>query len=210
LIFPWGEDAEGHQQYRLWPYFFLPEESARKTRHLVRWFDWERDGHLQITDDATTDFPLIRRAVVQASKKFDLRSVAYDDRFAETIAQELLNEDRIEMVEFNQTPNNFLEPIGLFENLVKSGRIRHPKNGCMDWQVGNAVKNRKGMLDKPEHENHKKIDGVTASLQGLGLAMQADPESVYETRGVLTIGEVAQPKQAANWFNTPDWEDNDD
>lgn len=187
LIFPWGEDEDGHRRYRLWPYFWLPEETARKTRHLVPWFDWEKSGYIAITDDAVTDFPLIRRAVVEASKKFDLRGVAYDERFAQTLAQELAEDNGIEMEAFGQTPMNFLEPVGLFENLVKSQRITHPKNACMDWQAGHAVKHRKGMLDKPEDGSHKKIDGVTASLQALGFCVSKEGGVGYWSKedGVL-------------------------
>ena len=170
LVFPW--DGEGDDQtYRLWPYIFLPEESAKKTRNDVRWFDFEKAGHMKITDGAQTDFAFVRKTIVEASKKFELKQVAYDPKYAAQLAQELRDHDQIETIEFGQTPALFTEPIGLFEGLVKAGRIHHPRNECLSWQARNVRKKRNGMLQKPEEADIKKIDGIVASLMGLGRAM---------------------------------------
>lgn len=171
LLFPWGDDDP--PKFRLLAYLFLPTESARKNKDRASWFEWERRKDLRLTDGDTTDFPLIRRCINEAKDKFDLQCVAYDDRFAETIAQELQDEDGIEMVDFNQTPQNFFEPMGLFEADVISRRIEHPNNQCLNWQAGNATKNKKGMLVKPESDDVKKIDGITAAVMARGMAAAA-------------------------------------
>lgn len=165
LLFPWGDDDP--PQYRLLVYFFLPYETARITGDKVPWFDWKARNAITITDGNVTDFPLVRRAICEARDKFDLQSIAYDDRFAETLAQELQDEDGIEMVEFNQTAVNFFEPMGLFENAIIAGRIEHQNNPCLNWQAGNATKNNKGMLIKPELNDVKKIDGITAAVMAM-------------------------------------------
>lgn len=162
LLFPWGDSDP--PRFRIWPYFFLPEVSARKTKDRAAWFEWSRRKDLRLTDGDTTDFPLIRKVICYARDKFDLVNVAYDDRFAETIAQELQDEDGIEMLDFNQTLNNFIEPMGLFESDVIARRVEHPNNQCLNWQAGNATKNKKGMLVKPESDDCKKIDGITAAV----------------------------------------------
>ena len=169
LLFPWGE-KEGQPFFRLWAYFFLPQVSARKTGDKVSWRDWAAKDYITLTDGDTTDFPRFRKCVCAARDKFDLRAVAYDDRFAETVAQELQDEDGIEMTDFNQTPQNFMEPMGLFESDVISGRIEHPDNACLNWQAGNATKNSKGMLVKPESDEVKKIDGITAAVMARAMA----------------------------------------
>jgi phage terminase large subunit-like protein len=168
LLFPVGDSDP--PRFRALVYFFLPRESARKTTDRVPWFDWQ-DKYIRLTDGDTTDFPLIRKCINDARQKFDLCNVAYDDRFAETIAQELQDEDGIEMVDFNQTPQNFAEPMGLLESDVISGRIEHPDNKCLNWQAGNATKNQKGMLVKPELDDVKKIDGITAMVMARAMAM---------------------------------------
>lgn len=212
LLFPWGDHDPPH--FRVLTWFFLPRESARKTRDKAAWFDWESRGDIRLTDGDTTDFPLIRQTVREARDAYDLRSVAYDDRFAETIAQELQDEDGIDMVDFNQTIQNFAEPMGLLEQDVISRRIQHPGNRCMDWQAGNATKNNKGMLIKPESDDVKKIDGITAMVMARGIAAKAEGPSVYESRGLASVGVEAEPEQPVkptevNWFNSPDWDRDD-
>jgi phage terminase large subunit-like protein len=54
---------------------------------------------------------------------------------------------------------------------VISGRIEHPDNKCLNWQAGNATKNQKGMLVKPELDDVKKIDGITAMVMARAMAM---------------------------------------
>lgn len=180
LAFPWGDDDKGNRRYRLWPYFFLPEVSARKTRDKVQWFEFEKNGHLILTEGDVTDFPLIRRTFQRIKEKFDLRLTGYDDKFAEYFAQQLQDEDGLEMKDYNQNPGNFLEPLALFEAGIIAGTIEHPNNTCLNWQVRNAHKNRRGMLDKPPDEDHKKIDGVVAAVMALGIAMEAPAEKGWD------------------------------
>lgn len=179
LIFPWGE-KDGQPVFRLWPYLWLPEVTARKSASQVSWRQWEGDRHLRLTDGDTHDVPLIRRTINEAQEKFDLRGVAYDDRWAETIAQYLQDEDGLNMVNFPQTPQQFLEPMALFEADVMAGRMEHPNNLCLNWQAGNATKKRNGMLVKPEGDDVKKIDGITGAVMARGLA--AANTEVYWSR----------------------------
>jgi phage terminase large subunit-like protein len=170
LIFPNGE-KNGEPCYRIWPYIFVTEESARRTAGEIPWRDWERAGHVKITSGNTTDFSLIRRTVREARDKFLLQSFAYDDRFAETVSQELQDEDAIDMVQFNQTPQNFTEPLALLEKDVIDARLEHPDNLCLNWQVGHATKTPKGMLVKPDGKDGiKKIDAVTALVMARQMA----------------------------------------
>lgn len=179
LLFPNGETEDGQPKFRIWPRFFLPEKSAQKTKDKVPWFDWEKRGFITLTDGDTTDFPLVRRTIVEASKKFDLRTIAYDDRFAEYLAQALQDEDGLELVDFNQSITNFAEPMGLFESDVISGRIEHPDNACLNWQAGNATKNRKGMLVKPESDDVKKVDGVVSAVMARAMAAEGAKTEGY-------------------------------
>lgn len=191
FLFPWGEAEDGQPAYRGWAHFLLPEESAKKTGDRVPWFQWHAQQHLTLTDGDVTDFPLVRRIINEASKKFDLQAVAYDKRFAESMAQDMQDQDGLKMVDFGQSLVNFTEPMGLFESDVIAGRFQHPNNACWNWQAGNATKSRKGMLVKPEADDVKKIDGIVAAVMARGMAMQHVPEpvSVYETRGMMALGD---------------------
>jgi phage terminase large subunit-like protein len=188
LVFPWGQDESNQPIFRLWPYFFLPRLSAEKTKHLVPWLDWERSGDIVLTEGNTTNFDLVRRCINEAAREFRIEQIGYDDRFAASLAQDLQDADGLSMVDYNQTPQNFLEPIGMVENLLPAGRLHHPNNRCLNWQAGHVQKSSRGLLEKPPDDTHKKVDGIVAMVMGLGMATTCDSgESVYNTRGLLLL-----------------------
>lgn len=190
LLFPWGEDSEGNPRFRSRAWFFLPNASAQKTTSRVPWFQWESDGYIELTDGNITDFPLVRRAIVDACKTYDVQVIGYDERFAQTFAQDLQDDHGIKVEAFPQTINSFAEPMGLFEADVIARRFEHQNNACWNWQAGNATKSRKGLLMKPEVDDVKKIDGIVAAVMARGMAMRHVPvtTSVYETRGMIALG----------------------
>lgn len=171
LVFPWGDDDE-HPEFRLWPYFFLPRESARKTEDKASWLTYEKDGDLIITEGDGTDFRLVEKTIVEASKLFNLQQVAFDPQYAAKFAQDIQDDHGIDAVEFRQSPANFFEPMDYFENRIAAGLLKHSRNRCMDWQIGNATKGRNGMLMKPENEYSKKIDGVVAGIMAMAMWME--------------------------------------
>lgn len=213
-VFPWGE-VNGLPKWRLWPYIFLPEVSARATKDKAAWFTWGAKGDMTLTNGNTTDFPLIRQTIKDCTNKFNVCGpIAFDRKFGETLSQYLQDEDGIPVEEFPQSPNHFLEPMELLDAAITDRRIEHPNNDALNWQFGNATKDAKnGMLIKPRGEPVKKIDGPVAAVMAVGRAATASPVgSVYETRGIASIGEpetVATKGESPDWFNQLDWGDDD-
>lgn len=179
-IFPWGEQG-GLMRWRLWPYFFLPEKSARATKDKASWYTWQAKGHIQLTDGNSTDYTLIRNTIKQCHAKFNVVApVAYDKKFAEAFSQQMELEDGIARDEFPQTANMFLEPMEMFFAAVIDGRLEHPNNDVLNWQAGNATKDAKnGMLIKPRGEPVKKIDGIVAAVMAVGRAATNQTQSWY-------------------------------
>ncbi len=177
--FPMGDDG-GLPRFRLWPYLFLPELSARATKDKAHWYDWDAKGHIKLTSGNTTDFPLIRATIKACVEKFSVVGpIAFDRRFGEYLSQQLQDEDGIPVEEFPQTPNHFLEPMELFDAAVTDRRLEHPNNDVLNWQAGNATKDAKnGMLIKPRGEPVKKIDGIVAAVMAVGRAA-TQPASDY-------------------------------
>lgn len=182
LAFPWGETA-GLPRFRLWPYFFLPEYAARVMADKAPWQTWGAQKHIALTSGNTTDFPLIRATINACQKKFNVTApVAYDKKFAEYLAQELQDEDGIEVLEFPQQPNHFIEPMELLDAAITDGRLEHPGNPVLNWQAGNATKGKNGMLVKPSiggvggpEDRAKKIDGIVAAVMAVGRAVASEP-----------------------------------
>jgi phage terminase large subunit-like protein len=179
LVFPWDDDGE--QQYRILPYLWLPRERAHAMRDKVGWADYERRGFITLTDGDVTDFQLVRKSIKDLCGKFDVRTINYDDRFAESFCQQLQDEDGLSVTDFPQTPNNYNEPSFMMERLVIAGNLHHNGNAVIDWQAGNLTMKR-GMPAKPDSENYKKIDGMVALIMGLAGAMSkptGEPSGKY-------------------------------
>lgn len=182
LLFPWGD--EDPPRFRLWVYFMLPEVSARKTGDHVPWFSWADEGHIRLTDGDSTDFKGFRQVLRDCRDKFDLRTVAFDIKYAETFAADIRDEDGIDVLEMKQTPQDFTEPMGLLFTDVVSGRLEHPNNKVLNWQAGNATLGRNGMLMKPENHDHKKIDGIVAAVMARHVACAPSQQWFYESNQV--------------------------
>lgn len=184
-VFPWGEQG-GLPKLRLWPYFFLPEISARATKDKASWYTWKHKGHMQLTDGNSTDYSLIRETIKACHVKFNvIGPVAYDVKFAESFSQQMELEDGIPREKFPQEANHFIEPMELFLGAVMDRRLEHPNNDVLNWQAGNATKDAKnGMLIKPRGEPVKKIDGIVAAVMAVGRAATADNT---QTQGSLIV-----------------------
>lgn len=190
LLFPWGE-RDGNPLFRLLMNFWLPEEVAQRERALVPWFDWSNNGDLTLTGGASADFALIRREIVALSKRYAIQELVYDPRYAAVVCQDLKDDHRINVKEFNQGYATYTEPCEQFKAAVLEGRVQHYPNACMDWQVCSVVFNAKAkqvMPVKPKNNAVARIDGAAAAIMGqASLSMFKIKRSVYETRGVLQV-----------------------
>lgn len=199
----------GDEFYQL-PHFWLPAETARANAHLAAFLDWANCGALDLIPGEVIEDRFLLDKVAEWAAKFRIVGIYYDRTFASDVTLAMQEQHGIERVEFPQTTLMFTAPICDFERLVIQGKLRHPNNPVMTWQIGHCEaytdsKARK-LLIKPKHNDHRKIDGCVASVMSLYGAMQPMPEvgSVYETRGIATIGASAQPASHTSWFGDDD------
>lgn len=189
LLFP--EDDGEHKTFKLLSYFWLPEKTAREHRELVSWYNWSKAGHIKITDGNTTDFPLVQKFILKCAELFNIRQLLYDERFAQTLCQELQDEHGMFVTPFPQTPKNYTGPMDYLLSLVTDKRIQHNGNAVMTWQAGNLSykETPAGKRPvKPEGGVHLKIDGPVALLMALAGAMLGDgEETIYTADRGLTI-----------------------
>lgn len=206
LSFP---DDEG--EYKFLPYYWLPKERAELLRDKVNYLGWGAAGHVFLTEGSFVDYALIRTFLIAVREKFELKKLAYDDRYAEEMVQRLIEEDQAftheEIEPFGQTVNNFAGPTDEFESLVRSGKLCHDGNPLFTWQAGNArVKvdaNHNKRPVKQRFGDHRTIDGVVAAIMALALAQKIDRAgSVYETRGIDVLSGPAPRRRP--------WEEDED
>lgn len=194
-------------------YFWMPEERLKELedRDRVPYRDWVRDGWITATPGRSIEYASVRRRI--SGVTLDERGGALPERWDEAVAQrhqlinlafdpynssklvseELLNYDGIETVEFRQGFLTMNVPCKEFERLVRAEQIRHGNNPVANWMAGNCIANTddSGNVKLSKKKSRQKIDGMVAAVMALGLAMQHKPQavSVYETRGMLALGD---------------------
>ena len=178
LLFPDGED-----RYLVLPYFWLPEDN-RLPEHQV----WADQGFLRLTPGSTCDYSFVKRDIVALAKKFNIREFGFDDYNAEQLTQDLHEQHDIQRVNFPQTISAFAGPTSEFERLVISRGLVHNGHPILSLQAGHVTVKQDANANmrpvKPRHGDHRKIDGIVASIMALGVAMaNNDTGSVYDQKG---------------------------
>jgi phage terminase large subunit-like protein len=181
LLFPWPEDGE--DCLRLWPMFWLPEETARERDHLFPFVSWAAAGHLTLTPGGVVDYAAVKadvRAAV-AAHNLNLLGLYYDAHYANELTQELVEGEEVgdarvpglgcERVTVGQTLM-VLSPLAKeWERLVIAGKVHHPGNPVMTWQVGHCQvwqdRNQNVRPVKPSPHSGKSIDGIMAALDAM-------------------------------------------
>lgn len=177
------------------PHLFAPEECVadRSQKDNVPYQLWADQGAMTLTPGNVTDYTFVEQAVVDASKRYDLREVAYDKWGAADLVLRLKDNHGIPVVAFGQTIANFAEPTKRFADLIASRKLLHPSNPVMDWCAGNVVvsADASGNIRPVKNRSREKIDPIVAAIMALGRLISSSDVmgggSVYETRGLLEV-----------------------
>ena len=148
--------------------FWLPRAALEKYPHRA-YSQWQRLGLLTITEGSTTDYDVVEDTIAADCHADGVRSVAYDKRFAEQLAQHLIG-DGIDMVD---QPQGFqlTEAIRRKGELVAAHALCHGGNAILAWMADNYVI-RHGLRGDSRPDKEKaadKIDGQVALDMALAL-----------------------------------------
>jgi phage terminase large subunit-like protein len=187
FVFPWPED--GPNAVRIWPLFWLPEETARDRDHLFPFQSWSKDGYISLTPGATLDDRIVKADIREAVHTYNLRvlSLCYDKQYAGLITMNLHEGEQLgtsseESIchQRQVVSQNMMTLTGIaceFERRVKEGSIQHPGNAVMSWQVGHCQvrrdRNQNIAPEKPDGNTGKNIDGIAAILNAMAGVLEA-------------------------------------
>ncbi|MDL2315642.1 terminase large subunit [Desulfovibrio sp. OttesenSCG-928-A18] len=176
-------------EYYLFGKYYLPEDTVRlpENSHYQR---WAAEGYLTVTPGARTDYRYLEEDLAEIAKAFSVRELAYDQREAEYLMQNIREWASFPCVEVPQSPTFISEPMKEFEALYLSGKLHHDGNPMLRWQASNVIrKSSKAKSYYPAKEREaNKIDGIVAAIMALSRAMTfEDPASVYESRGLIVL-----------------------
>jgi phage terminase large subunit-like protein len=147
-------------------------------------------GDLIVTDGNSTDYNVIFEVMVELSKVYDIKSVAFDRWNSSALVQKLV-EAGFDMDPFGQGFASMTQPIREMEILVKKKKLHHGGNSMLRWMVSNVqTKLDEAMNVKfVKNKSGDKIDGVVALAMAIGEFMTAtrnngDTGSVYDQTGI--------------------------
>lgn len=179
--------------YKVLPYFWVPEESARKRaeRDRVPYPLWIKQNFIHATPGDVVDYEVVRADINALADRYRFREIGIDPWNATGISTGLTG-DGFEVVDVRQGFPSLSAPTKELEKLVLSAAIEHGGNPVLRWCASNVSVevDAAGNLKPSKKRSVERIDGIVATIIALSRAM-VDPgqkRSVYEDRGILTFG----------------------
>lgn len=165
--------------------YYVPEMALTERADREMYRDWSRRKMLHVTPGNVTDYDYITTDMMAVSDTLDLYAIGYDKWNAVQWAIDA-TEKGLPLEEYSQTIGNFNKPTRELERLLLSGRAVLANNDITRYCFRNvALKYDHNGNCKPNKglERAKKIDGVIAIIQALGIYLQTPhyQQMIYTT-----------------------------
>jgi phage terminase large subunit-like protein len=186
LVFP---EADGG--YTVLPYAFCPAEmiEERQRRDRVDYMAWREQGHLIATEGNTVDQRMIRHKILELSRLYRIRELAYD-RWNSTMLITHLMQDGLTCVPVAQSCAAMNAPARELERVIANGTLRHGHNPILRWCAANAVAHvdPSGDVRPSKSKSIERIDLLVGMLMGISrhLITSWRPPSSYTTRALVS------------------------
>lgn len=185
LLFPNGEMFDALM------FTWLPADmvDSRRERQNIDFRQWVKQGYIKQTPGQSVDYEIILNDIRELSKKYQIKSIAYDRKFAAPIVTGL--DSDVKMTPFDQGIMGISYPTKMLDILVGQRKLNHFGNPVLRWMIGNVAiyRDANDNIKVVKHKSTDAVDGVVALIMAIGEyeTFKNVSESVYLTRGVLTI-----------------------
>jgi phage terminase large subunit-like protein len=194
LVFEPDEDCK---RWRVVPRLYMPRDNAERREKLdkVPYLTWEREKYITLTEGNVVDYATIKANFEADSSRFNIAEAAFDRWNFEGPRQQFIHDGMPEdkFVSFGQGFASMSAPMKKLNELLLSRLIAHGGHPVLRWMASNvAVEMDAAENIKPSKKKSTgRIDGIVMIIMALGRAMVVPEEkkSVYEDRGILTLGE---------------------
>jgi phage terminase large subunit-like protein len=160
-------------KWALLPRFWVPRDNIgrRSQRDGVPYDQWQHEGAIKATDGNVIDYDVIRHDIMADAQRFKVRKISIDRWNATQLATQLQAEG-LEVFGFGQGFASMSSPSKLLEQLVLSGDIAHGGHPVLRWMAGNCAiaQDPAGNIKPDKSKSTEKIDGIVASVMGIGTA----------------------------------------
>lgn len=150
--------------------YYLPEAALQEKRFKDLYGEWRRQGLITITPGNVTDYDYILNDIIQVREVVFIQKIAYDSWNS---TQFVINaeEKGLPMEPFSQALGNFNRPTKEMERLILSGKAVIDNNVINRHCFRNVsmARDRNGNTKPSKQYEEKKIDGVIAKLEALGI-----------------------------------------
>jgi phage terminase large subunit-like protein len=176
LLFPPLNQGE---KWRILVFIWVPKDNieGRVKQDRVPYDRWYEDGFLKATDGDITDVRTIAQDIVQLSKTYNIKELAYDRSFSEELIR-MLSEEGFPMHNWIQTPQSHLKlsgPSNEFMRKVGRKEFAHDADPVLRWQVANLRWKYSGSFIKPDKDRRReKNDACVALIMALERASSPD------------------------------------
>ena len=194
VVFP---PAPGRSKTRWLQFLWKPEDTLKDHAHRDRapYDVWKAKKWLQTTPGKRIDHRVIRETLELLRKKYDIERIGFDPWHADKLLEELVELDgfaKDQIIEVPQTYAGMSSACLRVQADILEGDI--DARGCpvTAWAVSNTVGQSDGKqnLMFAKGKSRGRIDPVIGGTiaTALWLRLPPEPENVYLTRGVRTLG----------------------
>lgn len=188
LVFP---PEEPDQKWEVLWKFWIPEENMKERvkKDHVPYDRWVKEGFIQTTPGNVIDYKFIEKDILRSRDLYEIQEIGFDPWNAQQVATNLDDEGLV-MVEVRQGYKSMSPPMKDLEGFIEGKKINHGGNPVARWMFGNLeVKMDENENVRPvKSKSTERIDGIVALINAMARGiLDEDTESVYETRGVITL-----------------------
>ena len=164
--------------------YYLPESALVDKPDRETYKLWKQQGLITITAGNVTDYDYITNDIVAASNILNIQKIGYDKWNATQWAIHA-TEIGLPLEEYPQTMGNFNRPTKELERLILSGNTVIDNNEITRWCFRNVElkSDYNGNVKPNKGIKSKKIDGVIATIQALGMYLTVP----HYSNEILTI-----------------------
>jgi phage terminase large subunit-like protein len=189
LVFP---PLDENDKYMVLPFFWIPEDSIdlRVRRDHVNYDVWQKQGFLQTTEGNVVHYGFIETFIEELGMKYNIREIAFDRWGAVQMVQNLEGLG-FKVVPFGQGFKDMSPPTKELMKLTLEQKIAHGGHPVLRWMMDNIYirTDPAGNIKADKEKSTEKIDGAVATIMALDRALRNEKkESVYETRGIRSLG----------------------
>jgi phage terminase large subunit-like protein len=183
------------------PTFWLPTDGlAEKSRMDRQPYDvWHRQGFLETTPGSSIEYEFVAEHLRGLFDRCNVRGVAFD-RWGMKFLKPWLErvgfspEELERFIEFGQGYVSMSPALREFESRLLNGKVRHGMHPVLTMCAANARVDSKDGINRKfmKAKTTGRIDGMVAAAMGISAAasaLQGEGPSIYETRGLVVLGD---------------------